>query len=110
MLSTLADFLTPEAFAKFHHAAIDPAGLYRMPLGKQQERTIEEVLVLDQATGLPISASVFITPSKTPDVPAQRVLFSDWKLNVPVDEGQFVYVPPATATLYTPPKLLATGI
>ena len=66
--------------------------------------------MLDQATGLSISASVFITPSKTPDVPAQQVLFSDWKLNVPVDEGQFVYAPPATATLYTPPKLLANGI
>jgi len=108
-LSTLTDFLTPEAFAKFHHPAVDPAGLYRMPLGKQEERTIEEVLVLDQATGLPLSASVFITPSKTPDVPAQRVLFSDWKLNAPVDEGRFAYAPPATATLYTPPKLLANG-
>jgi len=109
-LSTPADFLTPDAFAKFHHAAVDPAGLYRMPLGKQQERTIEEVLVLDQAMGLPLSASVFITPSKTPAVPAQRVLFTDWKLNVPIDEGQFAYAPPATATLYTPPKLLANGV
>jgi len=49
--------------------------------------------VLDQATGLPLSASVFI----------------DWKLNAPVDEGRFAYAPPATATLYTPPKLLANG-
>jgi len=81
-----------------------------MPLGKQQERTIEEVLVPDQVMGLPLSASVFITPSKTPDVPVQRVLFSDWKLNVPIDEGQFAYAPPATATLYTPPKLLANGV
>ena len=109
-LSSLTDFLTPEAFSKFHHAAADPAGLYRMPLGKQEERTIEEVLVLDQATGLPLSASVFITPSKTPDMPAQRVLFTDWKLNAPVDEGQFAYTPPVTAKLYTPPKLLADGV
>ena len=108
-LSVLPDFFTPEAFAKFHHAAGDAAGVYRMPLGKQGERTIEEVLSLDQATGLPSSLSIFVKPSKTPDVPAEQFLFTDWKLNAPIDEAKFAYAPPATATLYAPPKLLADG-
>lgn len=109
-LSVLTDFLTPQAFAKFHHMAADAAGVYRMPLGKQGERTIEEVLALDPATGLPASISIFIKPSKTPDVPAERILFTGWKLNAPVDEAEFAYAPPATAALYAPPKLLADGV
>ena len=108
--SVLTDFLTPDAFAKFHHAAGDAAGLYRMPLGEQGGKTIEEVLVVDETTGLPSSISIFITPSKTPDVPAERFLFTDWTLNAPISEGKFAYAPPASATLYTPPKLLADGV
>ncbi len=108
-LSVLTDFLTPESFAKFHHATSDAAGVYRMPLGKQGARTIEEVLALDQATGLPASISIFIKPSKTPEVPAERILFTDWKLDAPIDDAKFAYAPPATATLYSPPKLLANG-
>ena len=108
-LSVLTDFLTPEAFAKFHHAAADPAGVYRMPLGKQEDKTIEEVLALNPATGLPSSVSIFITPSKHPNVPAERILFTGWTLNAPIDDAKFAYTPPATATLYTPPKLLADG-
>ena len=108
-LAVLPDFLTPAAFAKFHHATGDPDGVYRMPLGAQGGRTIEEALALDQATGLPTSISIFIKPSKTPDVPAERILFTGWKLNAPVDDAKFAYTPPATAALYTPPKLLADG-
>jgi len=109
-LSVLPDFLTPTAFAKFHHAAGDAAGVFRMPLGPQQgARTIEEVLAVDQATGLPASVSIFIKPSKTPDVPAERIGFTGWKLNAPIEESKFAYAPPTSATLYSPPKLLADG-
>lgn len=107
--SVLGDFLTPEAFAKFHHAAGDAVGIYRMPLGKRGDKTIEEVLAVDQATGLPASISIVVTPSSTPDVPAEQFLFTDWKLNAPIDEAKFAYAPPATAKLYTAPKLLADG-
>ena len=108
-LVVLTDFLTPEAFAKFHHAAGDAAGVYRMPLESHGVKTVEEVMTLDQTTGLPTSIAIFLKPSKTPDVPAERIQFTDWKLNAPIDEGKFAYAPPATATLYTPPKLLADG-
>jgi len=108
--SSLTVFLTPAAFAKYHHAATDPAGVYRTLLGKQQDKAIEGVLALDQTTGLPTSLSIFITPSKTPDVPVEKILFTGWKLNTPVDEGKFAYTPPATAALYSPLKLLADGV
>ena len=108
--SVLTDFLTPAAFARFHHAAIDPAGIYRMPLGTRGTETIEEVLAVAPATGLPESISIFIKPSKTPGVPAERIAFTDWKLDAPIDDAKFAYTPPATATLYTPPKLLADGV
>ena len=108
-LSALTVFLTPEAFAKYHHAATDPAGTYRTPLGTQEGKTVEGVLALDPMTGLPTSLSIFITPSKNPDRPAQRILFTGWKLNAPIDDARFAYTPPATAALYTPPKLLAGG-
>ena len=108
-VSALTVFLTPEAFAKYHHAASDPAGVYSTLLGKQEGKTIEGVLALNPATGLPVSLSVFITPSKQPGVPTEKIVFMGWKLNAPIDEGRFAYTPPASATLYTPPKLLADG-
>lgn len=80
-----------------------------MPLESQGRKTVEEVLAVDQATGLPASIAIFLKPSKTPDVPAERIQFTGWKLNAPIDEGKFAYTPPASATLYAPPKLLADG-
>ena len=106
-LSALTDFLTPAAFAKFHRAAGDPDGVYRMPLGDESGKSVEEVMALDQATGLPTSLSIFLKPSEHPDVPVERILLTGWKLNAPISAAMFAYTPPATATLYTPPKLLA---
>lgn len=108
-LSSLTVFLTPEAFAKYHHASSDPIGIYKTLLGKQEGKTIEGVLALDPATGFPSSLSIFITPSKNPDVPAERIAFTNWKLNAPMNEAKFAYTPPASATLYTPPQMLANG-
>jgi len=40
-LAALTEFLTPAEFARFHRAAGDPAGVYRMPLGTRGAQTIE---------------------------------------------------------------------
>ncbi len=107
--SVLNDFADPKTFAKFQHRATDNPGVYQMPLGTQDGKTITEVLAINPATGLPRSVSIVITPSTRTDRPAEQIMFTNWKLNAPVDETKFAYTPPATATLYVPPVLLANG-
>ncbi len=107
--SALGDFNDPKSFAKFQHTAADAPGIYRQPVGVQQGKTITEILAVDMATGLPKSLSIAITPDPTPARPAMQIVFSDWKLNAPIDDTKFAYTPPADAKLYVAPQILANG-
>jgi len=42
-------------------------------------------------------------------VPAERIAFTGWILNAPIDDAKFAYTPPATASLPTAPNLLVDG-
>ena len=108
-LATVTDFFDPKAFAKFQQAASDASSIYQMPLGTQDGRTLMEVLAINPVTGLPRSVSIEITPSKRPNRPAEQIIFSNWKLNTPIDDSKFAYTPPVTAHLYVAPQLLANG-
>ena len=114
-LSTLTDFLDPKAFAKFERLGSDRAGfLYALALGDEDGYKTSEVLTLDGKLGLPKTISITRSQSKgfAPDyvgVEVERIDFSGWKLDAPIDDGRFAYVPPADARLYVVPKLLANG-
>jgi thiol-disulfide isomerase/thioredoxin/outer membrane lipoprotein-sorting protein len=109
-LSVYGDFCSPAAFAKFQHDAGDAPGVYQRILGKQQDKPVTEVLVVNPATGLPKSVSIVIGTLGPANPPMQESQFTLWKLNAPVNEAQFAYTPPADAKLYVAPVLLANGV
>jgi thiol-disulfide isomerase/thioredoxin len=121
-VSVLTDFLDSSAFAKFKDTGFRGVWAdgreqwYLMPLGQQEGQQVQEYLVVDARTGLPKSVSIGkavneqVESMRMPGYQeAERIEFSHWKLNAPIPDRRFAYTPPATASLYTAPKLLADG-
>ena len=110
-LSLMTEIFNKEAFTRYQRIPSNQPGLatYSLPLGSHDGNTQTDVLVVDSMTGLPKSLSIVITPSKHPGMPAEEIVFTNWKLNAPVDNTKFAYTPPADASLYAPPILLADG-
>jgi len=122
-LSALADFIDPAAFAKFSylstfslHRDEKPLTLYTKWTGQDDKGWAKmEQVVVDPVTGLPKELEYTVDVNGPHDSDAifedtARIEFSGWKLNQPLNDALFRYTPPATATLYTPPNLLADGM
>ncbi len=121
-LSALGDFMDPAAFAKLiykhtgrmrRHEKLLAA--YDKGFGRDAkgQRTREDIFI-DPITGLPEKVIFVVLANEAHGVSdifqeTARIEFTDWKLNAPIGNAKFAYTPPATATLYTPPKLLADG-
>ncbi len=70
--------------------------------------TFADKIWTDAKTGLPVRRSMFVTTAgKT--LEEERIDFSGWVLNKSIAPAQFAWVPPADATVYVEPKLLAKG-
>ena len=108
-LSVYTDFCDPAAFAKFQHDPSDAPGVYQKTLGKEQDKTVVEVLAVNPATGLPKSVSIVIGPAGPANSPVEKILLTQWKLNAPVNKSLFAYTPPTDAKLSVAPVLLASG-
>ena len=110
-LSVMTEIFNRGAFSQYQRAPSDQPGVavYSLPLGSHDGKTQTDVLKVDSMTGLPKSLSIVVTPSEHPGVPAEEIVFTDWKLNAPVDETTFAYTPPTDAKLYVAPMLLANG-
>ena len=123
-LSTLTDFYDAKAFARF--SDLGAIGLnekpqnhaYRFLLGTENGKQSYEYVLVNHKTGLPLFVSVAIDVTERDDWgpgthleqrETERIVFTHWKLNAPIDEAKFAYTPPAEAKLYTPPALLANG-
>ena len=105
-------FMNPVSFSKYHHEPANPLGLYRRTSPHNAAVGISQrsVLIVDPATGLPISIQTFVKlDSETTENSASRTIFSGWKLNAPIADSKFAYTPPAGAELVIVPKLLANG-
>lgn len=110
-LSLMTEIFNKQAFTRYRRTSGSQSGVvvYFLPLGSHDGQTQTDVLAVDSLTGLPESLSIVITPSQNPGVPAEEIVFTNWKLDAPVDESKFAYTPPAGATLYVAPVLLANG-
>ena len=104
--ATLGDFYDPKSFARFQHSPSDAPDTFRMSVSGGKAF---EVLSVDTQTGLPKSLLVVAALSASSTRPLMKIVFSDWKLNAPVDDSKFAYTPPADAKLAAVPKLLANG-
>jgi outer membrane lipoprotein-sorting protein len=108
-----ADFYDTKAFAQFKDfGAVGIKGnllnhCYLLSQGTVNGPQTYEVIVVDHKTGLPLYASISVD-AKLPDEygsgthdgsrEVERIEFSHWKLNAPVDDSKFAYTPPAGAT------------
>ena len=109
-LVTFADCFIPGRFAKFKD--IGAVGVkenlldhcYLLMLGIVNDTQTYEAIVVDHKTGLPMYASSSVDAKERNDWgpgthdgsrEVERIVFTNWKLNVPVDDSKFVYTPPA---------------
>ncbi len=105
----VAVLLSPKNFADFHHLSSDAPGVYEIPLGTQEGTTRREVLTVNPATGLPQSLKIAVSAAGQPDSYPEKILFTGWKLNAPINKSQFVAALPADAKPFVMPQVLADG-
>lgn len=99
--------LPPVAQARPTAATLD--GRAMLVYATQPAVGASESLYVDAQTRLPRRLTISLTAQgKTRE--AQRIDFSGWVLNKPLQASLFAFVPPAGAKEYVAPKVLANGV